>query len=189
MQKIPTIFDRDWEGNRGVINDLLINPRIVATAHEKLDGTNVRVTIRNGQLKLLEKRRTPSKQQKKEGITQPCYAATDVYDPADQYIWEAARNRDYTTIPDGSWEAEVLGPKIQGNPLNLEQHTLCIFSYGEAPHIVECPLLSSETLYDDLKAWLPKRRSEFGEGLIEGIVWWSKGRPVGKIKTKDFKQR
>ena len=97
MQKIPTIFDRDWNGNRGVINKLLINlddrNTLLTTPSEKLDGTNVRVTIHTGKLVQLEKRRNPSKQQKKDGKTEPWYVKADAADPADKYIWEAANNR------------------------------------------------------------------------------------------------
>lgn len=49
MEKIPTLFDRNWDSDRKV------NPTLAvadfdfdqAIATEKLDGTNVRVTVRN----------------------------------------------------------------------------------------------------------------------------------------------
>lgn len=185
MNKIKTIFDRDWDGNRGVI-DVQVNSIVIALqkgiATEKLDGTNVRLTVRNNTLIRLEKRRNPSKKQKLEGISDPWYVDADPYDPQDKYIYEAANNADLTNIPDGEWSAEAMGPKIQGNPLNLKEHTVCIFSYGQVHIIRDVPLT-----YDGLKKWLPKQKSQFGDGLIEGIVWHCENGDMYKIKTKDFK--
>jgi hypothetical protein len=49
MEKIPTIFDRNWETNRKVNEKLVVENFDFgnAIATEKLDGTNVRVTVRN----------------------------------------------------------------------------------------------------------------------------------------------
>ena len=75
MRKIKTIFERNWEGNRAVIDkyiegfstDFLLD----AVATEKMDGTNIRVTVRSGQVMRVEKRRNPDKIQKHKGITEP----------------------------------------------------------------------------------------------------------------------
>ena len=55
MKKIQTIFDRDWDGNRGVVDKYVegfcpttIKEQAVAT--EKLDGMNIRLTIRNNKV-------------------------------------------------------------------------------------------------------------------------------------------
>ncbi len=52
MKKIKTIFDRDWDGTRAVVNKYIdgFDPSVLsgAKATEKLDGTNVRATIRKG---------------------------------------------------------------------------------------------------------------------------------------------
>ena len=51
MKKIKTIFKRDWNGNRKVIAEYIddFKPEFLdgAIPTEKLDGTNVRITIRN----------------------------------------------------------------------------------------------------------------------------------------------
>lgn len=92
MEKIPTIFDRDWNGNRGVVNKLIVDyPFDEATATEKLDGTNVRLTVRNNTLVRLEKRRNPSKIQKAQGIVEPWYVEAYENEPGDKHIWEAAK--------------------------------------------------------------------------------------------------
>ena len=68
MKKIKTIFDRDWDGDKTVIDKLSegisVEDLISAVATEKLDGMNVRATIRNGTCVRLEKRRNPDKIQK-----------------------------------------------------------------------------------------------------------------------------
>jgi len=189
MNKIKTIFDRDWEGNRGVI-DCWIAPiqeeLNSAIATEKLDGTNVRLTVRNGTVVRLEKRINPTKIQKQKGITEPWYKDADEFDPQDKYIWEAARNTDLSNITDGELSGEAVGEKIQGNPLNLKGHQIFLFSTEiDRDKVV---FENAPTNYNDLKKWLPKQKSKFGNNCgIEGIVWHCKNGDMYKIKLKDFK--
>lgn len=188
MKKIPTIFDRNWEGNKtvvdkyvpGISGEILSHSSLVK-ATEKLDGMNIRLTIRNETVVRIEKRRNPDKIQKHKGITEPWY--TDADDAsADQHIHEAVAGRDYKDVPDGEWSGEALGPSIQGNPLNLEKKTVVLFSLGEAPVFENVP-----TTYEELKTWLPAQRSKFGRDCgIEGIVWHLPDGSMCKIKTKDF---
>jgi len=186
MRKIKTIFDRDWKGNRSVIDKyiedkfLLRETKSVAT--EKLDGTNIRLTIRNHQVVRVEKRCNPSKIQKHQDIIEPWYIDVDEFNPQDKYIVEAVKSRTYEKINDGEWSGEAIGKKIQGNPLNLDGHTVCLFSCDEAPKFDNVP-----TDYEGLKKWLPEQESKFGTGKIEGIVWHCKDGNMYKIKTKDFK--
>jgi hypothetical protein len=184
MEKIPTTFERDWAGNRGVIDLLVVDPAKLATAvaTEKLDGTNVRLTVRNHVLVRVEKRRNPDKQQKAQGITEPWYVDADETSSDDRYIWEAARNTDLTAVPDGEWSGEAIGPRIQGNPLKLEKHVVVLFSLGRAPVLERVP-----TTFEELKSWLPQQQSKVGSGPIEGIVWHCGDGAMMKIKTKDFK--
>ena len=185
MRKIKTIFERNWGGDRKVINKKIIKIPKEAVAIEKLDGTNVRLTIRNHQLVRLEKRRNPSKLQKSQGIEEPWYVDVDEHSPDDKYIWEAARNTDLLNIPDGEWSGEAVGPKIQGNSLNLKEHTVILFS---VPSVRERLIFENvSTNYEELKEWLPKQKSKVGNNCgIEGIVWWYRDEPIGKIKLKDF---
>lgn len=183
MKKIKTIFERGWEGNKQILDKLVV-PRTIlesAVATEKLDGTNVRVTIRNEKVVRVEKRRNPTKLQKAQGIIEPWYVDTE-QGSQDKYILEAVNSREYKNIPDGEWSGEVLGEKIQGNPLNLKGHTVCLFDNGEAPVFENVP-----TEYNELKEWLPKQRSQFGNDCgIEGIVWHCDNGERYKIKLKDF---
>lgn len=191
MEKIPTLFERDWEGNRKVINKSLIDLdtyNVIAT--EKIDGTNVRVTVRNGTSVRLEKRRNPDKIQKAKGITEPWYVEADPYDKGDKWIFDALDNTDLSNVPDGEWSAEAVGTNIQGNPLNLTCNRLFFFSLPEVQKQLEFD--DAPTDFEGLKEWLPKQKSKVGiDAPIEGIVWHSiylecADMPLAKIKTKDF---
>lgn len=188
MEKIPTIFDRNWDGDRKVNSKILVTNFDFenAIATEKLDGTNVRVTVRNHTIVRVEKRRNPNKIQKKQGIKEPWYVDADEFDKADAYIFDAVKNTDFSDVPDGEWSAEALGEKIQGNPLKLEGHTLFIFSLNDWKQKVVYP--NAPTDFDELKKWLPEQKSIFGNDCgIEGIVWHNLNTgEMCKIKIKDF---
>ena len=72
MNKIKTLFKRG--DNFGVTNEYNISQELLQAirergiATEKVDGTNVRLTIRNGEVVRVEARKNPSKQQKEKGI-------------------------------------------------------------------------------------------------------------------------
>lgn len=186
MQKISTIFERDMQNGGKITNhfDKYVDGFNFneAVATEKLDGTNVRLTVRNHMLVRLEKRRNPTKIEKYKGIVEPWYVDAYETDPGDKYIWEAAKNTDLSQIEDGEYSGEALGTKIQGNPLNLDKHIVVLFTLGQAPVFENVP-----TTYDELKEWLPLQRSKYGIDCgIEGIVWHHPSGRMVKIKTKDF---
>lgn len=188
MEKIPTIFDRNWDTDRKVNARLVVEDFDFknSLATEKLDGTNVRVTVRNHTVVRLEKRRNPDKQQKANGIKDPWYVDADPKDKADSYLFEAVSNTDFATVPDGEWSAEALGEKIQGNPLQLEGHTLFFFSLPDWRQKVSYEEVPTD--FEGLKKWLPEQQSKFGNSSgIEGIVWHNpETGAMCKIKVKDF---
>lgn len=188
MNKIPTIFERDWDGNRKVIDQYVegVTPDLLAecVATEKVDGTNVRLTVRNHTLVRLEKRRNPSKIQKAQGIEDPWYVDADEFSPNDKWIWDAAKNTDLTQVEDGEWSGEACGTNVQGNPIGLDKNTVMFFSLGKnfVPAFEDTP-----TNYEDLKKYLKEKKTLFGEtGTIEGIVWHHPDGRMFKIKAKDF---
>ena len=186
MRKIKTIFDRDWTGNRSVINKYVddFSPEMLkdAKATEKLDGTNVRVTVRNHTVVRIEKRRNPDKIQKHKGIEESWYIDAS-QSAEDKWINDAVANTDFSTIPDGEWSGEIIGKNIQGNPLNLENNRVVFFSLGQAPVFENVP-----TDYEGLKNWLPIQKSKYGNNCgIEGIIWHCPNGDMYKIKVKDFK--
>ncbi len=188
MRKIPTIFDRNFETNRRVNEKLIVTGFDFqnAIATEKLDGTNVRITVRNHTVVRVEKRRNPDKNQKNSGITDPWYVDANEKDKGDSYIFEALENTDFSTVPDGEWSAEALGEKIQGNTLNITGHTLFFFSLPDWLEKVKYNDVPTD--FEGLKAWLPQQKTKFGNDTgIEGIVWHDlKTGEMCKIKVKDF---
>ena len=188
MEKIPTIFDRNWDGDRKVNETLVVKyfdfDKAIAT--EKLDGMNVRVTVRNHTVVRLEKRRNPNKDQKKSGIKDPWYVDANESDKGDAYLFDAVKGTDFSSVPDGEWSAEALGEKIQGNPLNLTGHKLFIFTLNDWKQKVRYENVPTE--FNALKEWLPKQKSIFGNDCgIEGIVWHNlENEQMCKIKVKDF---
>jgi hypothetical protein len=182
MEKIPTLFERD--GRFRVVD----KPRAECawvfdgegTGTEKLDGTNVRLTVRSGQLVRVEKRRNPSKAQKQDGIVDGWYV--DAGDSAeDRWILDAAKNADVTAWPDGEHSCEALGPRIQGNPLGLSEH-LCVPFNLTVPVYADVP-----RSFDGLQAFLSTLDSDYAPGhLAEGIVFHHSDGRRAKIKRKDF---
>lgn len=186
MRKIKTIFervdgkviDKFVDGIAPVAFSQLLND---AKPTEKLDGMNVRVTIRSGTCVRLEKRRNPDKIQKHKGIIEPWYIDTSD-SSEDKWLNDALKNTDLRDLPDGEWSGEALGTNIQGNPLNLQTNRIVFFTLNQAPIFENVP-----TTYAELKEWLPKQKSKYGNDCgIEGIVWHCDNGEMYKIKTKDF---
>lgn len=183
MEKIPTIFDRD---ERFRVQD---RPRkgcewVFAgegRATEKLDGTNVRLTVRGGQVVRLEKRRNPTKLQKQQGVIDGWYVDADEHSKEDKWILEAMKATDVSGWPDGEHSAEALGPSIQGNVLGLEARRCVPFNL-EIPEYENVP-----RTFDALKRFLEKLESKYSPGhLAEGIVFHHPDGRRAKIKRKDF---
>lgn len=183
MRKIPTIFKRDNQNGGKITKEFFDSFDFDnAVATEKLDGTNIRVTVRNHTVVRVEKRRNPDKIQKHKGIIEPWYV--DASESAeDKWIMEAVEGTDFLEVPDGEWSGEALGPNIQGNTLNLPTNRVVFFTLGQVPTFPDVP-----TNYEELSEWLPKQKSKYGIDCgIEGIVWHCKNGDMMKIKTKDFK--
>jgi len=196
MKKIRTIFKRKEDGN--LIDEWITDPypslkkdvfdKDILTATEKLDGTNVQLTIRNETVVTLDKRRNPTKAQKQSGIIDPWYVDADQDDPDNKHIWEAVSNTDLTDIEDGEWSGEAIGPKIQGNPLDLDKPEVYLFSDPDRRELItffEKPPLE----FNALREWLFAQKSHLNpEKPIEGLVWWVGDQAKFKIKLKDFKE-
>ncbi|MDQ0381741.1 hypothetical protein [Amycolatopsis thermophila] len=183
MEKIPTLFERDERFH------VIDRPRAecawvfegAGVGTEKLDGTNVRLTVRSGQLVRVEKRRNPSKAQKRQGIVDGWYADAREESAEDKWILAAAAATDVSTWPDGEHSCEALGPRIQGNPLALSSH-VCVPFDLRAPVIPDVP-----RGYAELRDFLATLESRFAPGhLAEGIVFHHADGRRAKIKRTDF---
>ena len=187
MKKIKTIFERNWEGDKTVVNTFIegVDEEVLLMGipTEKIDGMNVRATLRSGTCVRLEKRRNPDKIQKHKGIEEPWYVDASPFEQGDKWLYDALSNTPLDDLPDGEWSGEAVGPNIQGNPLNLDTNRIVFFSLGQCPSFESVP-----NTYNELKEWLPKQQSLYGNNCgIEGIVWHLPDGEMLKIKTKDFK--
>lgn len=178
MKKIPTMFERDWNGDRSrVINaphkdcGWVFAGEGVAT--RKIDGTSCRV--KDGKL---WKRR----ELRKDDPVPPLFDLADhddetgktvgwmpvePTDKADRYHVEAFGSGGF---PEGTYE--LVGPKVQGNPERYEKHTLV--SHNKLALDEQPP-----RDFDELCAWLSGKD-------IEGIVFHHPDGRMAKIKLRDF---
>lgn len=183
MEKIPTLFDRGTDFK--VVDRVRAGCEWVVEgqgqATEKLDGMNVRLTIRSGQLVRLEKRRNPNKLQKKGGIVDGWYVDAIENSKEDQWIFEASNKTVFADWPDGEHPCEALGPKIQGNSLGLHDY-VCVPFDLEIPVYEDTPR-TFMSIREQVMT-LPSKYSP--EHLAEGIVFHHSDGRRAKIKRKDF---
>lgn len=180
MKKIPSIFERDWNGNKDLVLPIP-NPHAQwvfdgeGVAYRKIDGTCC--LIQNG---LLYKRREIKKGKatpidfipcEEDPITNKTMGWVPVGDgPEDKWHREAF-NRLHDKS-DGTYE--LLGPSIQGNPEDINFHLL---TNHEDSSLKLFPPPPRD--FDGLKSWLNGRN-------VEGIVWHHDDGRMAKIKTRDF---
>jgi hypothetical protein len=180
MQKIISLFQRNYDGDRLVRNEVtpgaewVINGEGIAT--RKWDGTCC--MIRDG---ILYKRYDA-----KKGKAPPAkFIPAQDPDPVtghwpgwlevttakeDRWHNEAFLNTDFGSLSyDGTYE--LVGPKINGNKDGFEKHLLIAHS--------DSIITGAPIAFDGLKAW-------FAEMDIEGIVWHHPDGRMVKIKKKDF---
>ncbi|MEV6605201.1 hypothetical protein [Kutzneria sp. NPDC051319] len=180
MEKIPTIFERD--GRFHVVDRPRADCAWVfdgeGVATEKLDGTNVRLTVRCGAIVRVEKRRNPNREQKARGIVDGWYVDAG---PEDKWIMAAADGTDVSAWPDGEHSCEAIGPRVQGNPLGLDKHVCLPFNLS-APVYADVP-----RDFAGLRAFLATVDSVYSPGnLAEGLVFHHSDGRRAKIKRKDF---
>lgn len=184
MKKIPTLFERVFEGHKIVGITDKINPAL-----EGVDISKLRPTIKvdgsccaiiNG--RLLKRYGAKGKnvpltaipcQDEPDPVTGhfPCWVPCKADDPADRWFWEAFKNTRTEIgceLSDGTYEA--IGPHFQGNPYFLSVDHL--YKHGGVTAVVEMT-------YPAIKKWLE-------DHYEEGLVFWDENGPVCKIKRSDF---
>ena len=175
MKKIPTIFERDWTGDKSRVVDIP-NPaadwvfRGEGKATRKIDGTCC--LIRDGVL--FKRRELRGGEAPPDGFeladqddeTGKSVGWVPVGDgPEDRWHREA-----FTDGLDGTYE--LVGPKIQGNPEKFEHHYL-------TPHAGAVVYDDVPRTFDGLRQWLAGKD-------IEGIVFHHADGRMAKIKLRDF---
>ncbi len=183
MQKIETIFER------GDIFKVI--PKVRAgtewvfsgegIATEKLDGTNIRITVQQGQVVKVEKRRNPTREEKALG-QEVGYIDAHESDPSDKHIFRAVNGTVYlSNLADGSYSCEAVGPKIQANPLELPSPTCYLFTVN--PTIIA----NVPRTFDGIREFFKDFDSQYAPGhKAEGIVFHHPDGRMAKIKVKDF---
>lgn len=180
MKKIPTLFNRVFEGHKIVDITDAITPgceeafkKGVATV--KIDGSCCAV------IDGVFYKRYDAKNGKKppEGAIPCCdpdlvtghwphWVKVDENDPNDRWFVEAYRNSCSGILPDYTYEA--IGPHFNGNPHNQTIDHLVMH---------ETSKVNVVRTFEGVKEYLTKHK-------IEGIVFWLNGEPVCKIKRTDF---
>lgn len=193
MKKVPTLFERDWNGDKS-----RVTPQVHAGCEwvlagegiptRKLDGTSC--LIRNG---ALYRRR-----ELKRGEPQPPLFEMADYDeetgktvgwvpvepsnPSDKYHAEAFESMKVSRAgwsttedltPEGTYE--LVGPKVQGNPEHWPNHALVKHS----DFILKEGMEDAPRTFDGLKEWLAEKD-------IEGLVFHHPDGRMAKIKLRDF---
>lgn len=177
MKKIPTIFDRDWDGDRSRVLDAP-HPDCAwvfageGAALQKLDGTSCK--IESGKLfkrrEIREGKPEPDDFvcESHDGITGKKVGWIPVGD-GDEDKWHRQAFDGKGPFEDGTYE--LVGPKVQGNPEQYGEHTLVAHK--------SCLEMDAPTEFGQLKAWLEGRD-------IEGLVWHHPDGRMAKIKLRDF---
>lgn len=179
MKKVPTIFERDWNGDKSRVLDRPHPDCAWVFAGEgyatrKLDGTCC--LARDG--KLFKRREI-----KKGQTPPPDFEMADADDetgkivgwvpvgsgPEDKYHREAFDGAP-SVYSDGTYE--LVGPNVQGNPEGYESHRLVPHS---SLRINDVPPRD----FNGLRNWLSGRD-------IEGLVFHHPDGRMAKIKLRDF---
>lgn len=182
MKKIPTLFERVFEGRKIVGITENITPGceeafLHGVATVKIDGSCC--AIINGEFykrydAKVGKRKPPA------GAIACCdpdpvtghwphWVKVDENNPGDKWFVEAYRNaKTCKNLEDGTYEA--IGPHFQGNPYRAVRDMLV--RHGQITVEVKRDFTS-------IKAYLETNE-------IEGLVFWLNGEPVCKIKRSDF---
>lgn len=176
MKKIISLFQRNYDGDRLVRNEIVPGAEWVVAgegiATRKFDGTCC--MVRDGKLY--------KRYDAKKGKTPPSN-----FEPAQDYDEVTGHMPGWVPVGDGpedrwhreafgdgsSYEGtcELIGPKVQGNPEQAINHIL-------VPH-GNFVLPGAPRNYEGLRLY-------FQNNDIEGIVWHHPDGRMVKIKAKDF---
>jgi hypothetical protein len=203
MQKIPTLFDRDWAGDKSRVLPV-INPAAAwlledrgARATRKRHGSAV--LYKGG---VLWKRHDVRPGRQKPKGWWPAQIEPDVEtghwpgwvmigDGPDDQWHRIAKSFDGDHPVEGL-TYELCGPKVQGNPEGLDAHYLIRHGTESLP---DCPrvFVDEDTggrghhPVDGTVEALHARLAEYLELTpIEGIVWWGTDGQMVKLKARDF---
>jgi len=183
MKKIPTLFERQFEGHKVVGISPVPQPglewalRGEGVATVKIDGACCaiidgvfykRYDAKHG--KKIPEGAIPC-QEEADPITGhlPCWLTCDRTNNDDKWFYAAYDNSNGDLLADGTYEA--IGVHFQSNPYKMQDDRLV----RHGSEVIDLPDKSFEGI-----------RKYLEEHYIEGIVFWKDGEPRCKIKRKDF---
>lgn len=195
MKKIPTLFEREFEGH----NVVHISDKVTPGFEWVLEGDGIATVKYDGACCAVYRgelyKRYDAKKGKKppEGAIPCCppdpvtghwphWVKCSEENPADKWFWEAYRNCLGKQIHIGCFSSsaggieikdatyEALGPHFQGNPYHLSRDTL--LEHGK-------DVIEIERTFEGIREYLLEHE-------VEGIVFWRYGAPQCKIKRTDF---
>lgn len=178
IPKIKSPFVREEKGSKYVLIDKIAeeyewvfeNDNVIAV--EKLDGTSVSIVINHGNITAVYNRKN----------------RISAYNKNYQYITKGILNsikRGYVNLLDGQWYGELVGPKVNGNPYDLEEHLWIPFQRYSWKHLVYESWGKYPKTYKSISKWFKdnliplfyarmhnisyKKAQEVG--YVEGIVF------------------
>lgn len=194
MKKIPTLFNRVFEGHKIVkitpevtpgLEWVLEDPGVIPTV--KYDGSCCALMANNrGHIELWKRYDAKPGRKIPEGAKPCCdpdpvtghwphWVRCDPENPADRWFYEAFHHYRMSVLGPGEWlqpaTYEAVGPHFNGNPYDLWNDYLV--KHGDV-HIKDLTMS-----FEGIKHWLETHKEE-------GIVFWYDGAPVCKIKRSDF---
>ena len=190
MNKIPTVFERDWDGDRSrVLN------KVHPGCEWVLAGEGVATQKLDGACAMVRDHRLYKKREVKKGTQVPTEFELVEADPitgdsvgwvpvgegpGDRWFRDALENdawvkgyvsgKPIDAMSDGTYE--LVGPKVRGNPEGLDRHLL--WKHEDSIKFIDVP-----RDYEGLKGWLTGRN-------IEGLVFHHPDGRMAKIKLRDF---
>lgn len=180
MQKIPTLFERNPDDRRYVLDK--VNPDAAwvlageGHATRKYDGTCVRLDQGGNwwarrEVKLGRRRPDGFVEISHDEVTSKTVGWEPIYQSPFVKAWDEAWTvQRESGLPISSGTFDLCGPKVNGNPECLTEHVL--IPHGALP--VDAPRTFAE-----LAVWLH-------EQPYEGVVWHRGDGRMAKIKKRDF---
>ena len=180
MKKIPTLFARDWDGDRRYVL-----PQVTPGCEWVAKGEGVPTRKYDGTCVMFDGSAWWARREVKPGKPEPPGFVTLEHDeetgktvgwePVEQSAFarwhaEAASGDDGHGWDPGTYE--LVGPKVNGNPENAPSHMLLMH---EDAHVLD----DAPRDLEGLAMWLHAHP-------YEGIVWHHPDGRMAKIKKRDF---
>lgn len=183
MKKIPTVFERDWNGDRSRVTS-----QVHAGCEWVLAGEGTATRKMDGSCCLVKDGRLYKRRELRKGDPIPADFTLADYDdetgktigwmpvgagPEDSYH-RIAFHVERKHWADGTYE--LVGPKVQGNPEDFAVNMLIAHADPNLPFSAD---QQPPRTFDELAAWFVGKN-------VEGIVWHHPDGRMAKIKARDF---